>query len=142
MPTPRLLHPIPVWIRKADREFTAAFDQNFSEPVGQVRRKQKPIRLRAQLKIKDTDDPQPSGEGISERSVGYMLFLTSDLRKANATIDRGDRVVKLGDGDNGREVDYYVTKLQWRGHYPEHGGPTILKAWFMDRQPSRLRENQ
>lgn len=141
MPTPRLLHPIPVWIRKADRKFTAAFDENFGEPVGQVRRKQKPIKLRAQLKIKDTDDPNQLGHGVAERSVGYMLFLTSDLKRAQVTIDRGDRIVQLGEDPNGREVDYYVTKLQWRGHYPEHGGPTLLKAWFMDRQPSRLRED-
>lgn len=141
MPTPRLLHPIPVWLRKADRKFVAAYDENFAEPVGQMRRKQRPIKLSAQLKIKDTDDPDQAPAGVSERSVGYLLFLTADLKKKQVTIDRGDRVVQLGDGDNGREVDYYITKLQWRGHYPEHGGPTLLKAFFEDRQPSRLRED-
>jgi hypothetical protein len=143
MPTPRLLHPIPVEIRKADKKFTAAYDENLREPVGQVRRKQKPIKLRAQLKIKDTDSPSAAEGGVNEMTTGgYLLFLTADLKKAQVEIERGDRIVKLGEGDNGREVDYYITKLYWRGHYPEHGGPTMLKAFFQDRSPSRQREDQ
>jgi hypothetical protein len=142
MPMPRLIHPIPVEIRKADRKFTAAYDDNFREPVGQVRRKQKPIKLRAQLKIKDTDAATATAGGVQEQSNGYLLFLTADLKRAGVTIEIGDRVVKLGEGDNAREVDYYITKFYWRGHYPAAGGPTLLKAFFMDRQPSRQREDR
>lgn len=140
MPTPRLLHPVPVELRKADRKFTAAYDENLREPVGQVRRKQKPIKLTAQVKIKDTDATTATEGGEQRQSNGYMLFLTADLKKKGVTIDIGDRVVKIGTGDNAREVDYYIVKFHWRGHYPEHGGPTMVKAFFEDRQPSRYRE--
>lgn len=142
MSPPQLKHPIPVEIRKARKKFTAAYDDNFKEPVGQVYRKQKPIKLVAQIKIKDTDAPVFASGNISEQSNGYLLFLTEDLKDAGVTLERGDNVVKIGEGDNEREVDYFLTKFHWRGHYPAHGGPTLLKAFFQDRQPSRLREDQ
>jgi len=105
-----------------------------------MRRKQRPVKLTAQIKITDADAPEQGAAGVSEQSTGYLLFLTADLKVAQIEVSRGDRIVQIGEGDNAREVDYYVTKFQWRGHYPQHGGPTLLKAWFMDRQPSRLRE--
>jgi len=136
---PRLLHPIPVWLRKADREFTAAYDHNLREPVGQVRREQKPIKLVAQISVGNADDPKASQGGVVEDSDGYLLFLTRDLKRAKVEVDRGDRVIKIGEGDNEREVDYYITKLKWMGHYPHAGGPTMVRAYFEDRHPSHQR---
>lgn len=138
MPTPRLLHPVPVYIRQIDREQTPQDDRARS-PKGQARRKQKPIKLRAQVKIGDTDNPKASPGGVIESSDGYLLFLTVDLRAARVLIDRGDRVVQIGDGKAARDVDYYITKVQHRGHYPGQKGPTLLKAFFTDRHPSRQR---
>jgi hypothetical protein len=138
MPTPNLLHKTPVYIRQIDRSFTV-MDDNLREPIGQVRREKKPIKLIAQVKIGDTDDPDASEGGVTERSAGYLLFRTQDLRAAEVELQRGDRVVQIGDPPNDRETDYYLTKFQWRGHYPEHGGPTLLKAFFADRKPSRQR---
>lgn len=139
MPLPRLIHPIPVWLRKEDRTFTAVYDNNLKEPVGQARRPQKPIKLVAQIFVGNTDNPMPSEGGVIERSDGYLLFRTSDLRDLKVEVDRGDRVVKIGDGDNAREVDYYITKLKWMGHYSWAGGPTLLRAYFEDRHPSHQR---
>lgn len=138
---PRLLHPVPVYLRKKDLEYTAEYDDNLHEPIGQVRREQKPIRLRAQVKINDTDEASATQGSVNERSEGYLLFLTRELNAAKLVIERGDRVVQIGDGDNAREVDYYITKFQWRGHYPRAQGPTLLKAFFEDRHPSRLRND-
>jgi hypothetical protein len=135
---PRLLHPVPVFIRKKDVEFTAAYDHNLHEPIGQVRREQKPIRLMAQVRINDTDAAQATQGPITETSTGYLLFLTRDLDDARITIERGDQIVQIGEDDFAREVDYYIIKTQWRGHYPRAKGPTLMKAFFEDRHPSRL----
>lgn len=139
MPTPRLLHPVPVYLRQIDRKFTAKYDHVLKEPIGQARRDQAPIKLRAQVHIGTTDDPRPSQGGVTETSDGYLLFLVSDLKAAGVTIDRGDRIVQIGEGDGQRETDLYITRMQWRGHYPQHRGPTMVKCYFEDRHPSRQR---
>lgn len=136
---PNLIHPIVVWLRQIDRARTAVMDDVLKEPIGQARRKLKPIRLVAQMSIGDTDRPRQSEGGVVEESAGYLLFRTSDLRRAKITIDRGDRIVKIGDPPNQRDADLYILKLQWRGHYQDQGGPTLLKAFFEDRHPSRQR---
>lgn len=138
MPLPRLLHPVPVFIRQISRGITPQ-DHNAREPRGQAYRKQKPIKLRAQVRIGDTDEPAATAGGVTESSEGYLLFLTRELKAAKVTIDRGDQVVQIGEGAFAREVDYYITKLQHRGHYPNAKGPTLLKAFFSDRHPSRQR---
>jgi hypothetical protein len=139
VPTPRLLHPVPILLRQIDRRFTAEYDDNLREPIGQARREKKPVRLVAQMKIGDTDRPQASEGGVLERSDGYALFRTQDLRAADVELDRGDRIVQIGDEPNDREVDYYITKFVWLGHYPSAKGPTLVKAFFEDRHPSRQR---
>jgi hypothetical protein len=140
MPIPRLIHPIPVFLRKADREQTALMDDNLNEPVGQVRREQTPIKLMAQHgNVKDSAAMATEG-GVNEKSDGYLLFLTADLNAARVTIERGDRVVQIGDGDVGREVDFYIVKLKYMGHYPRQRGPTLVRAYYEDRHPSRLRD--
>jgi hypothetical protein len=141
MPTPTLLHPIPVKIRKADREQTAVWDENFREPVGQVRRKQNPIELIAQVKNKKEDRAVATEGGTSLQSDGYLLFLWRDLINADVTIEQGDRVVEIGSGDSRREVDYYIFETTGRGHYPEHGGHTLLKAFYQDRAPANVRND-
>jgi hypothetical protein len=140
MPTPMLLHPIPVKLRKSDRAFTAAWDENFREPVGQVRRKQRPIELVAQVKNIRVENVVLKEGGKSEHADGYLLFLASDLERRKVTIETGDRIVEIGSGSRTREVDYYVVQVTGRGHYPEHFGHTMIKAFFQDREPSRHRE--
>ena len=139
MATPRLLHPIKVFLRKADKEETAVWDEKLKEPIGQVRRKQKPIKLTAQIGKGSADRSVATEGGTSEKSDGYLLFLTSELKLKKVTIEIGDRVIQIGEGDSEREVDYYLLRLAWRGHYPEHRGHTMLKAFFEDRQSSRVR---
>ena len=138
---PRLIHPIPIYLRQKALDATPLFDHNMHEPIGQVHRDLKPIRLLAQVMINDTDSASPTQGPITESSNGYVLFLTRDLNARQLEINRGDRILKIGDGDNGRDVDLYIIKLMWRGHYPRAAGPTLLKAFFEDRQPSRLRND-
>lgn len=137
MPLPRLLHKTPVYIRQIDRKFTARYDHNLKEPIGQVRRPSVPIKLIAQVHIGATDNPTASAGGVTEDSRGYCLFRTADLRDADVTLDRGDQIVQMGDPPNDRATDYYITHFDWKGHYAQHGGPTLVKAFFSDRHPSR-----
>ena len=73
--------------------------------------------------------------GPAEDSDGYVLFRLVDLAAATPpiTIARDDRFLRLGTID----VDVYVTSLRYEGHYTDQGGPTLVKAFFRDRQPSR-----
>ena len=133
---PRLIHPIKVYIKKADRTQTF-YDDDLHEPIGQVKRPQKPFAVWAQIKTVDTDDPQPAPGGVLEETRGYILVRTIDLRRNHLTIERGDQIIQIGEEPNARQVDFYITKFQQRGHYPSARGHTLLKCWFADRHPSR-----
>lgn len=141
MPTPRLIHPVPVYIRKIDRAQTAEWDDNLHEPIGEVRRDEVPIKLHAQHQPNEESTPRVSfaAGGVILESDGYLLFRTSDLRDADVELEDGDRVVQMGDPPNDREVDFYLGKMKPMGHYPQHGGATLIRAYYADREPSRHR---
>lgn len=140
MPRVKLIHPITVFLRKADKEQTAVMDDDLHEPVGQVRRKLKPIKLVAQIADGKTKDALPSSGGVILESDGYLLFRTKDLRGARTTVEIGDRVVQIGEKPNDHAVDYYITKLKYLGHYPNHKGASLVRAYYEDREPSRHRD--
>lgn len=139
MPTPRLIHPIPVFIRQIQRSLTVQ-DDDAREPVGQARRKQKPIKLMGQIRRFDpTDNPMATSGGVTEHTTGYVLFRTLDLKSRRLVLQRGDRIVQIGEGRLAEETDLYIVQKPLRGHYPEHQGATIQKFFFSDRKPSRQR---
>lgn len=140
MRRPRLLHPIPVFLRKAQRTLTAIYDENLREPVGQVQRQQVPIQLSAQIG-KPRVMPMSADGGVIEHADGYLLFRTYDLREADTSVERGDQVVQIGVSPNDRIVDYFITKIEYLGHNQNYGGPTLLKAFYEDRQPSQQKES-
>jgi hypothetical protein len=137
MPPVRLLHPVPVFIRRINKAGTPVMDHRLREPVGQVAREATPIELRAQVFVGPTDSPTESELNVTEHSSGYLLFRTSELRAASVTLQRGDKVVKIGYGDDSRDVAYYLTSHDFLGHYPSAGGPTLLKFYFSDRHPAQ-----
>lgn len=137
---PRLIHPIAVYIRKKEVEFTAVMDDNLHEPVGQVRRPKKPVKLMCQHKSMSADELRAAFGGAIEQAGGYCLFLTADLTKARVTIESGDRIIQIGDSPNKLDVDYYINRLQHLGHYHFANGPTLLRAYYEDREPTRHRE--
>lgn len=139
MPRVRLLHKIPVYLRKSDKDHTALMDDSLHEPIGQVRRPLKPIKLIAQISDGKTNDPKSASGGVVLESDGYLLFRTKDLRAKNTTVDVGDRVVQIGEDENARSVDYYITKLKYMGHYPGKKGASLVRAYYEDRHPSRQR---
>lgn len=137
----RLLHPLPVYVQQIDRSGTPKFDANLAEPIGQVERWHKPIRLLGQVKLDDLDDPTASPGGIIEESSprSYIAFLTKDLHRVGITLQRGDRIIQIGDAPNATEVDYYITHFRHLAHYHQAKGNTLIRAYFRDRHPSRQR---
>lgn len=133
---PRLLNPVKVQIKKSEKSETF-YDDDLREPIGQVTRANVPITVWAQIKTVDDDNPQASVGGPLETTRGYILVKSSDLKKLRFTLDRGDQIIKIGEGDFARNTNYYITKFQHRGHYQSAGGNTLIKAWFADRHPSR-----
>jgi len=61
------------------------------------------------------------------------VFRKVDLDAAGLVLQREDRFAKMGHV----ETDVYVISIEWQGHYPDQGGPSLLKAHFEDRGPSR-----
>jgi hypothetical protein len=136
---PSLIHPIPVYLRQIDRKLTAVQDDNLHEPVGQVRRPPAPVRLYAQVSWgRDKDQEQAEG-GRAGSADGYLLFRTSDLRAARVVLDVGDRVTQIGDGTAAQETDLYLVGFKWMGHYQDQHGASLVRAYFEDRTPSRVR---
>lgn len=133
---PRLIHPITVFLRKADKKFTAVMDDRLNEPVGQVRRQDKPKKLVAQIHRGKVTTTSSEG-GVTLEADGYLLFRTLDLRRENYEVEMGDLITQIGEEPNEEEVDFYVVKLQPLGHYPRARGNTMVRAYFQDRQPSR-----
>jgi hypothetical protein len=134
---PNLIHPVPVFLRKAEKALTAVQDDNLHEPVGQVRRQQAPTRFLAQVSWgKDQRQDQVAG-GAASASDGYLLFRPADLRGRHFEIEVGDCIVQIGEGNAARSTDLYVVALTWMGHYPDQNGASLVRAYFEDRSPSR-----
>lgn len=125
---PHLLHPVPVELRKLNRTATK-WDDKAREPVGHTIR-DAAVTLQAQVQYNRIEEPIPDFLGVRHDSKGYLLFLWRDLEAAGVAVERGDKIAKIGN----RTVDYYVSHFEDAGHYQEFGA-TLLKAYFVDRDP-------
>ena len=135
MPLPRLLHPVPVEVEQLDRVETIV-DEDYREPVQQaVRGPRKTVP--GQIKWTFDDQLRATLVGAEQEAQGYILFRRRELRAASLEIKQGDRFVKIGTGANAVLVDLYVVGLRYEGHYPDQGGPALVKAFFKDRMPSK-----
>ncbi len=128
---PSLIHPVPISIQQLNRAATL-YDDDMREPVQQSVRAATTI-VSGQVKWGMDERFQSDRGGPIENSDGYVLFRLVDLTAVSITIKREDRFIRLGTID----VDVYVTGLRYEGHYDDVGGPTLVKAFFADRQPSR-----
>lgn len=133
-PLPNLLHPVPVTIEPISRADTE-YDDDLREPIGEVSYGAAITGLEAQNKDIDDDDPKPRREGIVEVTKGYLLFRVIDITGVYTPL-KGDRITHIGIRTG---LDLYVTKFQFRGHYPDQGGHSLVKVWYADRHPTRQR---
>lgn len=130
MVLPRLIHPVDVELEQQDAGSTH-YDRDAREPVQRVARKIK-VTVPGQVKwgaFQDVDDYEAGP--ISDAS-GYVLFRYVDLTARSATVNKGDRITKIGQ----QERDLYINRLMPVGHYPDQGGAAMVKAFFSDRQPA------
>lgn len=131
MPYPNLLHPIDISIQVLNRSATV-MDPDLREPV-QNEARAATVVCPGQVAWGTDQKLDARAEGPKEGSDGYVLFRMSDLAARSITIKRDDRFTKLGTVD----VDVYVVRLQYQGHYSWSNGPTMVKAFFKDLQPGR-----
>jgi len=127
---PTLIHPVAVTIQQKDAVNTP-FRSDAREPVRTMVRKADKA-LRAQVNWRNTNDPTATYEGISEECDGYLLFKLKELAAASVTLQRGDRITKIA----GTTYELYITQLKPCGHYPDQGGPSMIKAFFATRNPT------
>ncbi len=131
MPIPRLIHPISVTIQRRDLASTVV-DNDFREPIQQAARFSDVV-VKGQIKFFTQEELNVERGGSVIDSTGFVLFRYHDLGKAGIEININDRFIKLGK----IEVDYYVVRIESKGHWPDRGGATLVRCYFQDRTPSR-----
>lgn len=139
MPTPNLIHPVPVLIEQIDKRDQEAsggdgtwFDDDFREPI-QHSANAAAVTCPGQVKWGMDSELRATLSGALAESDGYVLFRYIDLDTRAIALQQNDRFTKLGTLD----VDVYIVGFRPEGHYEDAGGPTLVKAFFKDRQPSR-----
>ncbi len=130
---PNLIHPVPISLQVITRSATI-YDEDMREPVQQSARGATVI-VSGQVKWGLDQSFGSQRVGPAADSDGYVLFRLVDLAAATppVTLQRDDRFIRLGTID----VDVYITGLRYEGHYPDQGGPSLVKAFFKDRLPAR-----
>lgn len=131
---PRLLHPFPTQIQTAEPA-TVSQDEGYREPVQTIGRSET-FTIAAQWKWFSDRELALNRSGAEESSDGYVLLRYTDLRALGKEVKRGDRIIGYGTGAAAVKTDLYVVKLRHEGHYPDQGGPALVKAFFADRQPA------
>ena len=134
LPLPRLQHPTLVKIRQQNLSGTK-MDRQAREPIGKAARGSV-VQLNGHVSWKSaTLKPQKGGNEVAVD--GYILFLRTDLVTKGIDIQYQDQFFEIGTGNALREVNLYVEMIQYRGHNPNYGGHTLVKAWFSDKAPVR-----
>lgn len=132
MPLPKLLHKTTVLIEQIDRSSTH-WDEDAREAVQRTGRKQQ-VELVAQVRWPRSVSAVPTVAGRTEDGRGYLLFREVDLEAKSVVLQEGDKIVRIGK----KYTDMYLEEFEPLGHYQDQGGNTLLKAYFVDRKPSRV----
>jgi hypothetical protein len=131
MVQPRLIHPCSITIKRVDHG-TTLYDEDAREPLQQATRLTS-VTIQGQVSWADTSQKDTGRSGVLLNAQGYVLFRKLDLDAAGFAIQINDRISKMGHV----ETDVYVERLEWIGHYTELEGPTMIRAYFSDRLPSK-----
>lgn len=131
MVLPRLIHPCTIQLEQINKASTV-MDDDTREPVQKVTRKAV-VSVEGQPAWSQDLGAEADLAGIVVRSAGYVLFRKVDLDAASVTIQLEDRIIQMGHV----HTDVYIHKIEWCGHYPDQAGPSLLKAYFRDMEPSR-----
>lgn len=131
MPIPNLIHPIDVKIEQINKGSTF-YDDDAREEV-QIVGRVPTVTVKAQVKWDFEISLKATKGGAQEDASGYVLFRLLDLDALGIEIKRGDRFVEFGN----RPANVYVVRVQPTATYDDVNGPTLLKAFFSDREPSQ-----
>ncbi len=134
MVQPRLIHPIPTEIQST-APATVSQDEGYREPIQTIGRSTT-FTVPGQWKWFSDRELRMQKSGAQEGSDGYVLLRTVDLAALNKKVNRGDRIIGYGSGRGRVDLDVEVVRLRYEGHYPDQGGPALIKAFFADRQPA------
>ncbi|KKN30264.1 hypothetical protein LCGC14_0835790 [marine sediment metagenome] len=133
MVQPNLIHPVPVEIQQIDLGGTF-MDPDAREPVQHATRATT-VTVPGQPRWNSQLTKGHERGGRTESAIGYVVFRTLDLNANSVVLQVNDRFKKIGTVD----TDVFIERLEHTGHYPDQGGPTLVKAHFTDRQPSKQR---
>ena len=132
---PNLVHPVNIEIQQISKAETY-YDPDTREPIQQAVRSAT-IVLPGQPRIRSGDELKMSSRGGDRpESEGYVLFRKRDLDAKGVTLQINDRITKIGH----LEQQLYIDRLEWIGQLQDYNGPTLLKAWYVDRRPSKYPE--
>jgi hypothetical protein len=131
MPVPRLLHPVPVELKQVELSKTL-MDEEAREPVQHAARSTI-FKLQGQVRWTRVKSLNVEAGGVVNGADGYVLFSYADLSKAGVVLNINDQFTKIG----GLVTNVYITMLEPLGHYPNLGGPGLVKAYFRDRDPTK-----
>ena len=133
MVVPNLLHKVSIEITQISKA-TTFYDDDAREPIQHAARVA-PVVVDGQVNwLGDRDggqEQQANKGGASIKSTGYILFRYVDLNAKGITLRHEDRISKIASQD----YDLYIHKLVPMGHYK---APTLVRAYFSDRQPSKV----
>jgi hypothetical protein len=119
------------------RQDRTLWDDDAREPVGKVARDAE-VTLQAQISWR-SEETKAASEGPNEFTEGYALFRRYDLDAAGIDLEQGDQIASIGTGIYQRLGPWYLYMFQYRGHWDDVGGHTLVKAWFTSKSPNRLR---
>lgn len=131
MVQPNLIHPIPIVIQQLSKGSTM-YDPDFREPIQQSSRAAT-VTIKGQVKWVDAQMLVVSEGGPREEASGYVTFRYRDLAAKSVVLQLNDKFLKIGN----IEGEFFIVRIHPQGHYTENGGATMLRAYFLDRQPSR-----
>ena len=130
---PRLLHITQIYIRQKNTSKTP-YDHNAREPIGKPMTDDA-IQLDGQVMWKN-QRVYIGSTGVIENTSGYVLFRQKDLTAKNVELQQGDNIVQMGNSEGIMTVNLYINGFDYRGHYADQGGHTLVKAWFKEKQPA------
>lgn len=129
---PNLIHPIQIEIEQIIPGETF-YDPDTREPIQQAARSETVV-VPGQPRIRSGDELNiVSRGGNRPESEGYILFRKVDLDARGIVLNINDRITKIGH----LEQQLYITRLEWIGQLQDYNGPTLVKAWYEDRRPSK-----
>ena len=134
MGQPQLIEPIKVEIEQIDKDNTpySTGVNGMNEHINHIAKKTK-FEIDAQVVFGNTEQKTEFSQlGAKENVKGYMVLRYIDLQNLGKTLERGDRITKLGQFN----VKYFL--LHSTGDSAAHYSSldfTLVRMFFDDRNP-------